>query len=501
MVALSCPMLWTKIKFSGNRDRIEEFLIRSKRVALSIHRVTLPSKENERILLAELPRIETLRVVVDTSKEFRGPVDVKSAPMLKNLQLESILCFNGDINEEDSLDTDESSPLDTSSISAPNPDWIPFANILYGDAAPYLQKIKLVSIPFSWPRSFCHANLRDLRIVPYTYRDHLLTYSTGGSPENVIAALEAMPLLEVLFWGDWLLHDFPPACSESRLVTLPHLRSITILTRMTTCANILTYLNVRPDSSIRVAGDLTSSLEALKWCMASFNEHYPFQHLAVSNSSLTFRIAPADEAPRPSTRYFDPDLEETDVRPCPELVFGAVNVTETNISHIETALLPFSEGLPLSCIVKLSIRRINSEPRQRLVSRRIFKQMPHIRTLCIDDVWDAYDLSLDEALDVQVPSGDPAQSGGNDCPLVLLPQLQELILEEVNYDARYWSFVEGLIACVQKRRKNDFGPHMVLMRFLPFCRADVTKAFEGIEWAEWGLSVVFEYGWRDRSNY
>lgn len=387
LLALQCSSLWTSIRLSDKDKCIDEFLVRSNQLPLSVQWAVYPSKSGatERVLATEMTRIEDLHLTLYYvyPHQTPNPLTADSAPLLRRLSLNT----NTKHNRVD----------DNLSICS---------NILYNGAAPQLQDLRISSIDFRWLPGFRHPNMRELRI--------LRAPGVSVTVQDITAALDAMPLLEVLILHRGLPDNIPPLQHGDHIVTLRQLRSIAIAGISFECANFLTYLEFPSDSSIRLGSTTLSHLsplEPLQICMARFAEVYPSHHL-IFDRTTAVRFAPVGEAPEPVNTTYE-DLYA--VRTLPELIMFS--------NH--DMFSPICESLPLTGVIELTIRAPHQEVftmDRREMLTNAFRKMPNIQTLYAHNTYAQ-----------QYEDLEPTHSSiliPNTCPdSNVLPRLRELKLQ------------------------------------------------------------------------
>ena len=296
--------------------------------------------------------------------------------------------------------------------------------LLYGEAAPRLEKLTLTSLPFCWHPSFRHTNMRDLRVY--------LSRPSSSSLENILFVLKSMPLLEILVLQRCLPSNIQLAQDGDRTVVLRHLRSIALAADSTNGAYLLTYLDFPSDASVRIGTSHTRAedLEPIKPCMHRFMEAYPLHHLAVLDGMSTFQFRPAGQC----LDNFRADCTDIcDVERGPELV----------ISFYTDKFLPICRSLPLHGVTEITLNE-----RASLVFRHdrkttfieAFKHMPNVEVI--------------HARNTMQDRGPFGRQDPTDSPDPWpLRKLRELILEYTVFEEED---AERLISYVRKRRQDGF---------------------------------------------
>lgn len=160
-VALGCPMLWTTIDFSWGTSQVEEFLVRSKQLLLSVtihrgwnddYRTSYPECN---LFKHSMFRVRDL--YMNTPKFYH----VGSAKQLKRLTLIS--------------------------LSLQSPDWNRFSKYLDGSKAPVLEFLKISGSGLNPKYRICAPNLREFHLSRYSIR----------SMDSILSILGTMPLLEI----------------------------------------------------------------------------------------------------------------------------------------------------------------------------------------------------------------------------------------------------------------------------------------------------------------
>lgn len=310
------------------------------------------------------------------------------------------------------------------------------AKILYGEAAPQLQKLKMLSIDFQWHLGFRHPNMRDLRI--------LLAPTVSSTPvKSITAVLNAMPLLEVLILKNCLSKDMRLLQSGDKVVTLRHLRSIAIAGSSFDCANLLTHIDFPSDASLKLGchGAQSPSFITLQIYMTRFIESFPLQHLTVTNDMSTFRFAPIAESPE----SVDADFRNlNDIRMLPEFIMCFRYHT----------LLTVCENLLLTSVVGLTIigpyQEVFKADRAETLTNA-FVKMPNVRVLHARNMPTRSPLhqksaEIQSPVSIEYPNSE------------VLPDLQELKLEYALLEANH---AERLIAYLKKRQDHELGLEQV----------------------------------------
>lgn len=427
-LALQCSTLWTFVRLSAKDECTKELLARSNGLPLTVRDAFIPSETSEQFLAAEMSRVEDLHLAV-----HNNTLIADSAPLLRCLVLHS----------NNSFGYGETFGM------------IGASKLVYGDAAPLLQEFRICQHPLEWHR-FRHSNLRDLRVTqPPTVLCPL---------KNIITALSAMPLLEILTLHKALPEDIPPSRRGSHRATLPHLRSIAISGPSFSCANLLTYLDFPSDSSIRVASHKEKKvLEGLGACLLKFTQAYPTQRLTVTKDMGTLRFAPVDEPYQPTCTDYG-DL--MNIRTIPEVI----------IFFPTAALHPVSRKLPLSAVVELAvIFSFQSDQRasdNMLLVAAAFGHVSNIRTVYLRNSQESEKDQLERLRQRDFQMGRSAETRTFrrcrelDVPvqidpsilLVEFPRLQELKLE---YAAFQGDNAKRLVDRLRKRQGCGLGIQLI----------------------------------------
>lgn len=157
----------------------------------------------------------------------------------------------------------------------------PLAALYCSSATPRLVQLHLVGLRMQWSDTFRHPNLTSLSVESDGHD------CGSTSTEGLLAALESMPALEHLELRKCFPNTLPLARSFDRMVALTQLRSIKLVAQTITCANLICYLQISLDYSVRLFGEFGGAgVVSLGLYM---NERHLAQHMMVSKE---LRILP-----------------------------------------------------------------------------------------------------------------------------------------------------------------------------------------------------------------
>lgn len=451
-IALNCPTLWNHIRLTAKWECIEEFMKRSKHVPLIVQQAVTPTQETEQFFANRMERIESLKLTVwhrwDDAQDSVG-----DAPLLRRLWLNS---------------QDEPASFREDAHNAFS------KKILYGNAAPRLEELKLTSIAVDW-RILRHSNLRDLRILRHEH-------APSNTLSDILSALAAMPLLEVLVLHNALGQHVQPPDPANRPVALRNLRSVAIAAETFVCAHFLDRLDFPSHASVQLCalGSRSSyrtsppeDYRNLESCFDRFNLSYPLQHVTVMENMQILRFKPSDPdagVPYDSRADVYDDRGESyqdliEIRDQPELIIFSWQ-------HI---LTPLCEEFALPCVVKLSVvtpyAHDTEEKIELLDFAQSLRRIPNIQTLHIrNKTFPRYPGAESESYTSSSPPLTPidpvsihdslqelhpnAASQSEDACLTVLPQLQELILEYALFEE---GDAERMLVFLKKRREIGLG--------------------------------------------
>lgn len=227
-VSLNCPTLWSFIPLDAGANCILEFQSRTRKAPLSIttHRNVdfrngakkfAPATKMVlmNLLAQEMWRICELRIPLHSQFPIVG-----SAAALRKLEI-----------------------LDSEGTNLKS-----FFKIINGEDAPQLRCMRIFSSSFKW----CPMRHSNLRL--FDLRRRWDSCDKAAPVDNIIAALDGMPLLEVLRLQHCLPKRVPSSRSGDRVARLPHLRQVTLHSDIRTCIHFLTYLRLPSATSISLKG-------------------------------------------------------------------------------------------------------------------------------------------------------------------------------------------------------------------------------------------------------
>lgn len=434
-VALNCPRLWNSIILPAPREWILAMLSRSKRTPLS---VTLMKSSNLRsprrqeliellqIVFAEMPRIRELRL--KSSRALKGATRavLGPAPLLELLVLDGGTREPGD----DFMDVDSFFKMN------------PFFNFVFGDGAPSLQILEIA--PFKWQPGFFHPYLKHLRLVS--------EYNCNTVIGDIIAVLGSMPFLETLVMNHSFPENIPIAGPGGVIVTLPHLKSIDLISKTLICANLLTHLALPSSVTVTIEGRLLDPLIPFTSAIGQLSGLSEVQYLSICARREHYRepliLKFRDKAP--ISQSLSQDLVDSSLK-----LHLTIHVDLVDPIDGMGVLVAICKHLPLTGVRKLETNCICVLDNPA-AAEAFSQSFCNVRTLRL------IDLPI-FAVDVRQPHGH--QRGEDICSQCLFPGLEVLELVStrghiIGHTSQ--SLFDELQRLLVKRYKHGHEIHKVL---------------------------------------
>lgn len=381
-LALGCPMLWSLVSFDGKPELISSLLARTKKAPLSIKVMPWVTTVGKLPILEKLLAEESERIYeLGLSLSFVAALD-KSGPLssLQKVHLEL--------------------PYQTSDKPSS------FSKILFDGAAPDLQYLSLSVLSFIWRSNVHHPHLRHL---------YLTSRRRAESLNNILAALEGMPLLELLDLRGCLPDELKPAISGSPLLILPHLETIELRSKLEDCINFLSYFQTPSARDITMLGSCSNSKDKLDADLAPITQvaGLKYAQLTYNPTQLTYNPTCCfafQFATHPS--YDDPLAKRVQV-----LYYCTIR------SAIYYAIY---DALPLFNLLSFTLEG----PVPKKTMTRLFASMPRLQVL------QARKCLLVPLLTVLCSQSNmPSREGADQCEVNLLPKLQDLELSAIDLES------------------------------------------------------------------